>query len=443
VSQPNAARFPRVTLYAQQTGGRGGRNSGPTARHFQVRENGQPARIVDLETEGGALDVCLALDCSLSMTEERKMEAARYAARLFLRELGPNDRAALVTFGSGARLMQPLTLDRVVMDTALAGAEASGRTTTFFDAVSLAIQSVALPGAGSLAALEAGRPDAHRVVVALTDGQDLSSTTPFAALTRLANAHGVSLCMVALGTDAMNTTMEALAKATGGAYVWAPRPKQLHELYRRLALELRTEYRIVYESPNPRADGTQRRIELLSDTFSEAGRAEYQAPGQGSILVTSGAAPAAGPSPGSAAGSANPIAGGTHTIPWATIGFSAAATGLCCLLLAVVILGGRRYGTPGVGLWLAGRPKGVLWVHPGETRIGRGTDCELVIDSQEVSRLHARIEATTETVVLFDAGSSNGTFVNGKRITGSHPLFPGDRVRLGDWEVRFAGVQSA
>ncbi|HEV8269049.1 MAG TPA: FHA domain-containing protein [Thermoanaerobaculia bacterium] len=66
-------------------------------------------------------------------------------------------------------------------------------------------------------------------------------------------------------------------------------------------------------------------------------------------------------------------------------------------------------------------------VPKGTLTVGRTTACNVVIDSAAVSKMHARIERTQEGVVITDLGSSNGTFVNGMRISAA-PLHDGDRV---------------
>ncbi len=63
--------------------------------------------------------------------------------------------------------------------------------------------------------------------------------------------------------------------------------------------------------------------------------------------------------------------------------------------------------------------------------IGRGASNDVVISHFSLSRLHARVRATPHGFVVDDLGSTNGTFVNEAKVTGSAPLRPGDTIRLG------------
>ncbi len=65
------------------------------------------------------------------------------------------------------------------------------------------------------------------------------------------------------------------------------------------------------------------------------------------------------------------------------------------------------------------------------TTLGRSDSCAVAIPFPTVSRLHARIELQHDRYVLFDAGSANGTFVNGKRIDQGYQLSTGDEIWLG------------
>ncbi|HEY8075530.1 MAG TPA: FHA domain-containing protein, partial [Labilithrix sp.] len=61
--------------------------------------------------------------------------------------------------------------------------------------------------------------------------------------------------------------------------------------------------------------------------------------------------------------------------------------------------------------------------------IGRGTSALVRIDEVGVSRVHARLRRLGPEVVIEDAGSANGTFVNGRRIQEPTVLKEGDKVQ--------------
>jgi DNA-binding winged helix-turn-helix (wHTH) protein len=67
----------------------------------------------------------------------------------------------------------------------------------------------------------------------------------------------------------------------------------------------------------------------------------------------------------------------------------------------------------------------------GEHIAGRGAECSLVIDASTVSRRHARIEVAAGGAIIEDLASTNGTHVNGSRITLPTRLENGYRIALG------------
>jgi DNA-binding winged helix-turn-helix (wHTH) protein len=66
-----------------------------------------------------------------------------------------------------------------------------------------------------------------------------------------------------------------------------------------------------------------------------------------------------------------------------------------------------------------------------ETLFGREDDAAVWIDDASVSRRHARIVLENGDAKLEDLKSKNGTFVNGRRLTGSIRLSDGDRIQVG------------
>ncbi len=70
--------------------------------------------------------------------------------------------------------------------------------------------------------------------------------------------------------------------------------------------------------------------------------------------------------------------------------------------------------------------------------VGRGGDNDLSINGDEyASARHARFEPRRDGVYVEDIGSTNGTFVNGIRLTKDRRLAPGDVVRIGETDLRF------
>jgi hypothetical protein len=63
--------------------------------------------------------------------------------------------------------------------------------------------------------------------------------------------------------------------------------------------------------------------------------------------------------------------------------------------------------------------------------LGRDPGCDLVLNDERCSRRHAVVESTADGMVVRDAGSANGVFVNGRKIERS-PLKPGDLLRIGE-----------
>lgn len=71
----------------------------------------------------------------------------------------------------------------------------------------------------------------------------------------------------------------------------------------------------------------------------------------------------------------------------------------------------------------------------GECSIGRAADNELMLLHPTISSHHARIFTYLTVSYIEDLNSTNGTFVDGKRIK-KHVLKPGSVIRLGEYELK-------
>lgn len=74
----------------------------------------------------------------------------------------------------------------------------------------------------------------------------------------------------------------------------------------------------------------------------------------------------------------------------------------------------------------------------GTTRIGRDAENTIALDDPSVSTFHCEIIANEAGFTLKDLGSTNGSRVNGERITQS-AITDGDLLRFGNVKARFAG----
>ena len=95
--------------------------------------------------------------------------------------------------------------------------------------------------------------------------------------------------------------------------------------------------------------------------------------------------------------------------------------------------------------WLAavkGKSLGKEYDIAGKRRItvGRLTDNDIVIDDDAISKHHCFIVNDEQSYTIGDAGSSNGTYINDKKITSHKKLNDGDLITLGDTVLEFKSV---
>jgi pSer/pThr/pTyr-binding forkhead associated (FHA) protein len=75
-------------------------------------------------------------------------------------------------------------------------------------------------------------------------------------------------------------------------------------------------------------------------------------------------------------------------------------------------------------------------VRPGGIKtVGRASRADFIVDAALVSRLHCRLEADDDNLDVIDLSSTNGTFVNDRRVDRAR-LTSGDRLRVGRVELK-------
>lgn len=78
------------------------------------------------------------------------------------------------------------------------------------------------------------------------------------------------------------------------------------------------------------------------------------------------------------------------------------------------------------------QPGQTFMIEKDTVTMGRDPSNDFVINDPQASRQHARITSRDDMMVIEDLGSTNGTFVNGVRLTDPHTLSNGDEIGLGD-----------
>jgi pSer/pThr/pTyr-binding forkhead associated (FHA) protein len=87
-------------------------------------------------------------------------------------------------------------------------------------------------------------------------------------------------------------------------------------------------------------------------------------------------------------------------------------------------------------MWVLESPEGTFRLATGAVKtVGRAPRADFILDVALVSRLHCRLTSAGDNLEVVDLKSTNGTFVNDKRI-GKARLKSGDRLRIGRVELR-------
>ena len=201
----------------------------------RVSENGVPVVGLEAQNLGRTKAVVLAIDRSRSMAG-KALSDATLAAHGFLDVKGAGDRVAVVSFGRRAYALTDFAAAPTDADAALSSLAVDARQgTALWDAVVLASQRLAaqrLPG---------------RVIVLLTDGQDVSSRAGQAeAIDAARHAHAAVYPVAVSGAGYDPAPLQRLAAETGGRFQRVGSSAKLAAVYASIAEELSRTWRIRY-----------------------------------------------------------------------------------------------------------------------------------------------------------------------------------------------------
>lgn len=228
---------------------------------FVVYEDGVKQQVQFFESAAVPIDLIVLIDTSSSMSD--KVAVVHDAASGFLKSLREGDRGAVVGFADSVSVLQPLTADHALLESAVRSTGARG-STALNNAVYIALKQFGQPA-------HAAAGVRRQAIVVLSDGADTSSLVSFDDVLELARKTGVSVYALALqsripgappprtGDSDSDQSLKLLARETGGTAFFLG-ATQLREVYTSIAAELACQYSIGYVPMNGRADGRFRRV---------------------------------------------------------------------------------------------------------------------------------------------------------------------------------------
>lgn len=219
-----------VEVYATATDAAGAAVLDLRPGDFEVREDGVVQRISAFAAGDFPLAVAVAIDRSWSMAGQR-LPLAKQAARTFVTQLRPADRAMLIAVASNTEVIAPLSTDRAPALQALAGLQ-PWSTSGLYDGI-VACLDMIQPAGG------------RRALVLLSDGLDRYSRTTAAEALERARQTDVLVYPIGFGKGGAPIFTE-LAVQTGGRSFAVDDPKDLDKTFGAIAQELRHQYLLGY-----------------------------------------------------------------------------------------------------------------------------------------------------------------------------------------------------
>jgi VWFA-related protein len=265
--QPFRGAARAVALYATVQDGGGRLVPSLTRGDFQVLDDGTSVELTVFSNDIQDITVVLLLDMSTSVASE--FTRIRDAARHFVDQLQPGDRVRIGTFGAEVALSPWLTGDRARLRQIIDEELWPGGSTPLYAALDAAMTSL-------------NEEPGRRVLLALTDGADVSAVTRErrqvpAEVARRAVEGGFLLYAIGLEGPGLAKNIIALADETGGGRFELTRNAELAPTMARVVEELHYQYVLGFVPA--RLDGRTHRLEVRvkDPRFTARARKSYVA----------------------------------------------------------------------------------------------------------------------------------------------------------------------
>ncbi|HKV10014.1 MAG TPA: VWA domain-containing protein [Thermoanaerobaculia bacterium] len=252
-SQPDHIDVRVIELYATVADASGRPIQAIDPASFQIFEDGikQRIRAADRVADTPVRIVTL-IDNSASMAP--RMAATRGAALEFLRHtLRPQDQAALISFNRSPRIAVGLTGNLAALEDGLSGLVAQSDTALYDSLIYSLYYLTGVKG--------------QRAVLLLSDGLDQSSDFRFEDALECARRAGIAVYSIGLelpdgARGEAAKRLARLSNETGGRSFFVQGTQSLAGVYDEIERELRSQYRIVYQSSNSKVDDAFRAVRV-------------------------------------------------------------------------------------------------------------------------------------------------------------------------------------
>lgn len=239
-----------VELYANVVDGAGRPVTDLGAGDLQVFEDGQRQSVRQMErVDTAPLKLVTLIDNSASM--QPQMDATARAASQFLRRsLKAGDQAAVITFNRAPRVAVELTGDLGVLEEGLTGLIAEEET-SLYDSLIYSLYYL-------------GGTTGQRAVLLLSDGLDRTSGFRFEDTLECARRAGIAVYTIGLDLPKGEAAqrLAKLSAETGGRSFVIQGTAELDNAYAEIEHDLRSRYRISYQSSNTKPDEAFRTVRV-------------------------------------------------------------------------------------------------------------------------------------------------------------------------------------
>jgi hypothetical protein len=96
------------------------------------------------------------------------------------------------------------------------------------------------------------------------------------------------------------------------------------------------------------------------------------------------------------------------------------------------VTGSRKHGPLSLRIVAPPELRGRSYPLGDEVTVGRAAGCQVTVDDSYASQLHARVFMRDGQVWVEDLGSTNGTYLNRRKVTGPMQLQRGDKLQIGN-----------